>query len=70
MNSNGYGGGSKASYGKGITKTSETIVESRIEEDDEIQLVEFGQGKKADGSDWGSERSGNHAQTMQRGFAH
>jgi hypothetical protein len=69
MNSKGYGGGSKTSYGKGITKTSETTVESRLGEDDEIQLVEFEQGKKA-GSDGQSERSGNYTHTTQRGFAH
>jgi hypothetical protein len=61
MNSKGYGGGSKASYGKGITKTSETTVESRMGEDDEIQLVEFEQRKKVEESDEGSERSGKHA---------
>lgn len=68
------GFGSKASYaGKGIVKTSETTVESRIGEDDEIQLVEFEQqGKKAgwtELSDGESESSRAKGKTRQGGFA-
>lgn len=66
---------SKASFGgKGITKTLETTIESRIGEDDEIQLVELEQGKKAGWtstvSDGGSDRSRTGVQTTQGTFLH
>ncbi|KAF2790229.1 hypothetical protein K505DRAFT_377667 [Melanomma pulvis-pyrius CBS 109.77] len=64
---------SKASFGgKGITKTLETTIESRIGEDDEIQLVELEQGKKSGwtstASDGGSDRSRTGIQTTQGTF--
>jgi hypothetical protein len=78
--SSGYAGGSKhsagfgskASYGgRGIVKTSETTVVSRMGDDDEIQLVEFEQGKKTgtEGSDGGSDTTRAPVQINQGGFA-
>jgi hypothetical protein len=66
------GFGSKASYGgRGIVKTSETTVVSRMGDDDEIQLVEFEQGKKTgtESSDGGSDTTRAAVHSNQGGFA-